>query len=119
MSELDHYTHAIRALRALNMRRQGMMLNHIGIVLDVTKERARQMVKLGQELERRASSTDPWDQLNARIRNALDRDGCPPTPDGVVEHFKTRDWKRVPAFGKKAFATLNAWLVRHGKDPIA
>jgi hypothetical protein len=111
------FTH-VRALRALNLRRRGLKLDDIAKEFNVTRERARQMVMLGQEVERRALSTDPWDELHARIRNALGNDGCEPTPGGVVEHFKTRDWKRVPAFGIKAFATLNAWLVRHGQEPI-
>lgn len=105
----------IRALCALNMRRRGLRLDDIAGEFEVTRERARQLAVLGLELERRATSTDPWDELTARVCNALTRDGCEPTADGVVEHFKTRDWKRVPAFGVKAFATLNAWLVRHGK----
>lgn len=110
----------VRALRALNMRRHDIKLVDIGKEFGVTKERARQMIMLGLEIERTIASTDPWDELSARVRNALVRDGCPSTPDGVVEYFKTtRDWKRVPAFGVKAFARLNTWLVRHGKEPIA
>jgi hypothetical protein len=109
----------VRALRALNAYRRGERLVDIGKEFGVTKERARQMVMLGQEVERKATSTDPWDELNARIRNALTNDGCEPTADSVVAHFKTHDWKRVLAFGIKSLATLNAWLVRHGKAPIA
>lgn len=108
----------VRALRALNMRRHDIKLVDIGKEFGVTKERARQMIMLGLEIERVIASIDPWDELSARVRNALVRDGCPTTSDGVVEHFKTRDWKRVPAFGVKAFARLNAWLVRHGKESI-
>jgi len=108
----------IRALRALNMRRCGLRLDDVAGEMAITRERARQLAALGLEVERRAASTDPWDELTARVCNALTRDDCEPTPDGVVEHFKTRDWKRVPAFGVKAFAALNAWLVRHGKEPI-
>ena len=63
-------------------------------------------------------STDPWDELPLRVRNALINDGCGPTVDDVIEHFETRDWKQVVSFGKKAFAELNAWLVRHGREPI-
>ena len=108
----------VRALRALNMRRRGLRLDDIAGEMAVTRERARQLAALGLEIERRAASTDPWDKLSARVRNALTRDECEPTADGVVEHFKVRDWKRVPAFGTKAFATLNAWLVHHGREPI-
>lgn len=108
----------VRALRALNMRRRGLRLIDIGNEFGVTKEAARLMTLRGLELERQALSTDPWYELNARIRNALVNDGCTPTPDGVVAHFKTQDWKRVLAFGVKSFARLNAWLKRHGREAI-
>lgn len=108
----------VRALRALDLRRRGLRLIDIGKEFGVTKERARQLAALGMNIERRAASTDPWDELNARVCNALTRDGCEPTADSVVEHFKTRDWRRVPAFGVKGFTRLNAWLVRHGKEQI-
>jgi hypothetical protein len=110
----------VRALRALNMRRRGVSLSEIAAEFAITKERARQLVSLGEEVERRALSNDPWDELSTRVRNAIWNDGCDErTPDGVVEHFKTRDWKRVPYFGKKSLAELNAWLVRHGREPIS
>jgi hypothetical protein len=109
----------VRALRAFNMRRHGAKLIDIGEEFGVTTERARQLTVRGAELERRMLSADPWDELSTRARNALVNDVCDErTPDGVVEHFKTHDWKRVVAFGRKSFAELNAWLVRHGKEPI-
>lgn len=108
----------VRALRALNMRRHGVRLADISKEFGVTKERARQLSKLGLELERRMAANDPWFELRPRIRNALTHEGCTPTPDGVVEHFKTHDWKRTVAFGIVCFTELNAWLVRHGKEPL-
>jgi hypothetical protein len=108
----------VRALRALNMRRHGSTLKDIGLTLGVSKERARQLARVGAEVERRMLSTDPWDELPSRIRHALEADECIPTPDGVTVHFQHRDWKRVPAFGILAFDRLNAWLVRHGKEPF-
>jgi hypothetical protein len=108
----------VRALRALNMRRHGSKLVEIAVELGVTKERARQMAVHGAEIERRMLSDNPWYELSTRIRNCLVGDGCEPTPDGVVEHFKVHDWTRVPYFGKVCFGQLNAWLVHHGKEPI-
>jgi hypothetical protein len=108
----------VRALRALNMRRRGLRLIDIAKEFDVTRERARQLVMLGIEIERRMVSCDPWDKLPARCRNALTATGCEPTPAGVSEHFKTHDIKRVPAIGKKAIADLNAWLTQHDQAPI-
>src|SRR5205809_6944750 len=75
----------VRALRALNMRRRGLRLDDIAGEMAVTRERARQLAALGLEIERRAASTDPWDKLSARVRNALTRDESEPTADGVVE----------------------------------
>jgi hypothetical protein len=109
----------VRALRALNMRRQGYTLADIGIQFGVSKERARQLAAIGLDIEGRMEiRPTPWSELRVRIQNALDNDGCEPTPDGVVEHFKTRDIKRVPAIGKVCIAELQAWLVRHGREPI-
>jgi hypothetical protein len=109
----------VRALRALNMVRGGLRLATIGKELGVCKERARQLAQLGLQVELRMDiKPTPWSELRVRIRNALDRDGCQPTPDGVVEHFKTRDIKLVPAIGKLCIAELNSWLERHGKEPI-
>lgn len=108
----------VRALRALNMRRGGVRLVTIAKELGVSKQRINQLTAIGLELERRMEARNPWFELSPRIRNALTGEGCEPTPDGVVEHYKTHDWKRTVAFGIKSLAELNAWLERHGREPI-
>lgn len=105
-----------RALRALGLRRHGFKLKHIAKHFGVTKERARQLCTLGLELERRASSTDPWDELSPRLRHALTACGCEPTPQGVVRFLQVCDWKRVPAMGVKSYADLQKWLIKHGQE---
>jgi hypothetical protein len=103
----------VRALRALNMRRQGLRLIDIAAELGVTKERARQLALCGAEIERRMFSTDPWDELGARTRNALTSGGCPPTPAGVLRFQAEVNLARVPALGRKSIAELHTWLQRH------
>ena len=90
-----------------------MLLDHIGHLFGVSRERARQLVKQGCEEERRILSGDPWYELTARTRNALTNDGCEPTPAGAAMYLATRDWKRTVAFGIKSHAELLAWLERH------
>jgi hypothetical protein len=101
-----------RALHALDLRRQGRTLIAIAEELGVTKERARQLARFGLELERRANSSDPWDELGSRVRNALTRSGCEPTLAGVMEHLNQVDWRLIPSMGVKTYAELQAWLTK-------
>ena len=113
---MPHIIDHVRFLRALNMRRRSRTLSDIGVEFGVSVERARQMVRRGLELERQMTSTDPWDELSVRTRNALVNDGCEPTLDGVVARYRVaRDLKPVLAFGAVCLAELQAWLVRHGR----
>lgn len=117
-----------RALEALAARQRGDKLITIAKRYGVTKERARQLVVLGERIELERSSTDPWYQLSIRTRNALINDGCEPTLDGVLDRYATvnYNWREtgtralahVQSIGKKSIADLQAWLVRHGKEPI-
>jgi hypothetical protein len=107
-----------RALEALEARRRGEKLIAIAKRYGVTKQRARQLVVLGTRIEFERSSPDPWYQLNIRIRNALEN-ACPPTPAGVADYFESLEQlKRWPSLGIKSITELQAWLVRHGKEPI-
>jgi hypothetical protein len=124
-SEMNRLSEA-RALRALDMRRNGTMLKDIAAVLGVTKERSRQLIKIGQEIERRQVSTDPWDELSARVRNALLMDGCDPTLDAVETRYKLdpyaerdRIWiRRVLNIGARSIVEIQRWLARHGREPL-
>ena|SRR5437899_467019 len=128
-----HIEQHVRALRALNMRRRGMKLDEIAIEFGVSRERARQLSVIGAELERRMTTFDPWDELNARARNALTANGCEPTLDGVREFYlrETAHWRssasqycpslfkflmRLPNIGKKTAKEIDEWLIRHGKE---
>jgi hypothetical protein len=116
---VSHNLNQERALRALHMRRQGALLIDIGKSFGVSKERARQLTQLGLRIELERGSIDPWYELNVRIRNALEENTCPPTPEGVADHFKSlAQLKRVPSIGKKCIAELQDWLIRHGERPI-
>lgn len=103
----------VRALRALNMRRRGDKLDQIGKQLSVSRERARQLVVRGSELEHEMTSTDPWYELPARVRNALVRDGCKPTPASVYEHLQHVEVRRILNVGRKSLAEIHAWLTKH------
>jgi hypothetical protein len=115
----------VRALRALNLRRRGALLKDVAKELGVTKERVRQMERVGAEIERRMFSEDPWDELSTRTRNALVGDGCDPTPEAVSAryvldpHLKTGlPITRVLNIGTRSIAEIQRWLVRHGKLPL-
>lgn len=107
-----------RALRALALRRAGFKLTYIANEFGITNEWARQLTVRGLELERLANSTDPWDDLPLRVRNALRAAGCEPTPAGLVQLLAKVDWRRIPGIGVKAFAELQAWLERHGQEAV-
>jgi hypothetical protein len=114
----------IRALRAVNMRRRGVMLKDIAEEFGVTTERARQLSKLGQEVERRTLHPTPWDELSARVRNALTMDGCDPKAEAVAERYVLDPYLpgipilRVLNIGRTSVAEIQHWLVRHGQEPL-
>jgi hypothetical protein len=112
-----------RAREAFALRRQGEQLQSIARTLGVSVGRAHQLITIGQEIERRQASCDPWDELSARTRNALLADGCEPTPDGVRKQYRTicgmqYALGRVPNLGKKSIVEINDWLTKHGGEPI-
>ncbi len=115
-----------RALRVLGMRRNGAKLSDIARELGVSKQRAQQLSVLGNEVERRMNSTDPWDELSNRIRHALHNDGCAPTLDAVSERYKLdpyaeehRIWiRRVLNIGVRSIVEIQHWLARHGREPL-
>ena len=104
-----------RALRAVELRRNGHTLRQIAELYGCSRERARQLCAKGGQLQ----SPDIWFELHAYIRNALKRDGCAPTVEAVMERYQSLDeLKRVPGLGVTRIAELQAWLRRHG-TPIA
>jgi hypothetical protein len=107
-----------RAQQVLTMRRRGHTLDDIGEKFGVTRQRALQLVNLGEMIEWERTSGDPWYELSPRIRNALIGDECTPTPSGVRKRYTLSKLKRVPNLGIKSIAELQAWLVQHGKKPI-
>jgi hypothetical protein len=114
-----------RALRVLNMRRNGAKLSVIARELGVSKQRAQQLSVLGNEVERRMHSTDPWDELSNRIRHALHNDGCDPTLDAVSERYVLDPYNksgfpigRVLNIGRACIVEIQRWLVRHGREPL-
>jgi hypothetical protein len=109
-----------RAMLVLKAHRSGMTLTEIGETYGFTKERARQLCKRALEIEQQKNSKDPWFELSLRTRNALIKYiGCEPTFDGVLKSYPTiAHLKPVPALGKLCIAELQAWLVRHGREPL-
>jgi hypothetical protein len=109
---------AARARDALERRRQGQNLRSIAERYGISRERARQLCVYGEELERQGEfSGDPWCELDPAIRNALNRDGCRPTVDGVLRYYQPlTELERVPSMGAKRIRELKAWLRKHSKD---
>lgn len=115
-----------RALRVLSMRRQGAKLSDIAREIGVSKQRAQQLSVLGNEVERRMHSTDPWDELSNRIRHALHNDGCAHTLDAVSERYRLDPYAKhgdawirgVLNIGTTSIVEIQRWLVRHGKEPM-
>jgi hypothetical protein len=111
---------ATRAMLVLKAYRSGLTLKEIGETYGFSKERARQLCVRAMEIEEQKNSKDPWFELSPRCRNALiNYRGCAPTIDGVLKGYPTiADLKPVPALGKLCIAELQAWLVRHGRQPL-
>jgi hypothetical protein len=117
-----------RAMQALGQRRKGARLSVIAAGLGVTSERARQLILKGVEIERRQKSSDPWDELSTRVRNALRDDACPPSPAGVRAHYTSISYRShvygdnplvgVPNIGERCIIEVQAWLARHGENPF-
>jgi hypothetical protein len=109
-------TNNTRALHVLDARRSGQTLKQIAEKYGFTKERARQLSLRGLQIEREIVQNNVWFELSVRTRNAIIRNGCEPTPDAVVECYKTvGELRRIPGLGKKGIAELQAWLVRHAR----
>ena len=108
-----------RALLALKARRDGKTFRQIGDQYGFSLERARQLVMLGQKIEYERESGDIWFELSTRARNALIANGCEPTPDGVKSLCPSMAvLRRIPAIGELTIGELQAWLIRHGREPI-
>jgi hypothetical protein len=110
-----------RAKLVLKAHRSGLTLKEIGETYGFSKERARQLCARALEIEQQKNSKDPWFELTPRTRNALiNYRGCAPTIDGVLRSYPTiADLKPVPALGKLCIAQLQAWLIRHGREPLS
>jgi hypothetical protein len=59
-------------------------------------------------------------ELSIYTRNALTAWGVVLTPKAVAKYFEnnTAELLRVPNIGIKRRNELNAWLVKHGQQPI-
>jgi hypothetical protein len=75
-----NYEHAIK------LRKQGMTLQMIGDVFQVTRERARQMVLTGEEMVKARSAW--YAGLSKRATNALVKRGCT-SKDDVLALLKS------------------------------
>jgi hypothetical protein len=109
-----------RALGAARDRREGRSLQQIATAYHCSRERARQLCLRGEELQREQEmlASNSWFALPSPIRNALQRDGCKPTIEAVLERYSLHELQRVPAMGEKRIAQLQEWLERYGKEPI-
>lgn len=116
-----------RCEMAERLRNEGLTFRQIGIALNVSLERARQLV-LGarrlREQERKCKSI-PWFSLSTRTRNRImyelscgahsgRLDGFP-SPQQVRELVDSGIIPRqLPNFGKHSFKEIEEWLSRHG-----
>lgn len=108
-----------KALVALNLRRRGIKLKIIGNHFGVCLERARQLVRKGREIEACLTSNEPRFELSARLRHALEKDGCDEiTPAKVAGAYDLATLHRLPAIGVTCIRELQDWLVRHGQAPL-
>lgn len=110
-----------RSLDAAAAHRSGRTLQQIADGYRCSRERARQLCLRGEELklERELRVNNPWYELPDVMRNALQRDGCKPDIDAVVQHYPTlTELQRVPAMGNTRIGHLQSWLRKHGKGPI-
>jgi DNA-binding transcriptional regulator YdaS (Cro superfamily) len=95
--------------------RYGMSYAAIGKLHGISRSRVNQIVDWAK---RKPKTRTLADELTTRIRNALRNEGCQMTPADIAQRFTLRDLKRVPNLGVTSIAELNAWLVRHGQEPI-
>jgi uncharacterized protein (DUF433 family) len=109
-----------RAMLILQAYRNGKTLQQIGEQYGISKERVRQLCKRASQIEQQRLSKDPWFELSPRCRNALiNWKGCSPTIESVLEFYPTlADLKPIPALGVVCIRELQAWLVRHGREPL-
>jgi hypothetical protein len=126
-----------RAKLVLAAHRNGQTLQQIGETFGFSKERARQLCKRALQIEEQRNSKAPWYELSPRCRNALGRfayeyieierrnnptkvyKDFSPTVEGVLKFYPSlTHLKPVPALGKACIAELQAWLARHGKEPL-
>jgi hypothetical protein len=126
-----------RAMLMLEAHRSGQTLQQIADQYGFSRERARQLCKRALCIEQQRNSKVPWFELSPRTRNALGRfayehieierrnnpskiyKDFSPTVEGVLKFYPSlTHLKPVPALGKACIAELQAWFIRHGREPL-
>jgi hypothetical protein len=109
-----------RALNIYNARRRGMSLIQIARQYGVSFQYVYQLELRGRRIANDIENKNVAGELSERARNALVAWDCDPSPEAVIARFtRLTELKRVPALGTKSIGELQAWLVRHGKQPIS
>jgi hypothetical protein len=98
-------------------RNSGMVWRAIGKAQGVSGPRAKNIYD--RAMAQKALAGTPAGELTARLRNALRNHGCEVTPAAVRAKFTMHDLERMVNVGTTCIAELQAWLVRHGQEPIA
>lgn len=112
---------------AEQLRNQGKTYRQIGNALNVSLERARQMVLCAKKMREREDkySDIPWFSLSTRTRNRILCDlfdgenagtgGEFPSPRQIRALIESRPINKLLSnFGKISFQELQAWLEKHG-----
>lgn len=99
----------IKYEQAVEMRLKGMTLQAIGDIFEVTRERARQMVLVGQRMREERSAW--YAGLSVRAVNALVKRGCNSKQD-VRELLKSPSYliEGMPGVGVKTKNEIVIWV---------
>ena len=109
-----------RAFYIYNARRRGMSIIQIARQYGVSPQCVYQLELRGRRIADDIQNRNVAGELSERARNALVAWDCDPTPEAVIARFtRLTELKRVPALGTKSIGESQAWLVRHGKQPIS
>jgi hypothetical protein len=106
---------AARRAQALALRQSGATYAEIGAALDLSLERARQIVR---KAERLANAPRWFDPLPMRAQTFLHNADLTELPEtkaaAAIAQLTRRELLATPNFGRVACDAVVAWLARHG-----
>jgi len=108
-----------RAQQVYRAHARGLNFKKIGAEFGISRSRARQLTKRGQDLLRRKDN--PLNELSTRVRNVLYDNKCGQTPEEISQWFAAqplRHLRTIVNFGAGSQKELSCWLARHGQQPL-